>query len=289
MYRSRMPYTRWHAKGELLKERMKQCTFYRYYCLKKDLSGSDDSVPSESEKLPALMTKSTGEAAGTDTQCLKASKQKHGTFGKAIREQQKECEKMSRILGFGTRCERFPERQMGDAPPPGTYSSKLSAVDLCKKSDKRSEEPFTKASSTNRSLISTGNILGPGVYDAQKVLNRSTVVPSFGRFDTSSELRCAQPKIGYLANKIRTTTGPRFTEFPTGLELLESKENRFKGKFSSIPRFPKQVPVNSVAPNSYSPININFRKESFNVKRVPFLKSGGRLTKKQYDAFIGNF
>ncbi|KAF6768066.1 hypothetical protein AHF37_11528 [Paragonimus kellicotti] len=204
MYRSRMPYTRWHAKGELLKERMKESMASRYYRLRQQLSNSEESATFDNEKATGGLRPTQGEkterSAFDDTRCAADNEpQECVNMVKGLRQQQKEYEKANKLLGFGIQCERFKKDTKRYAPPPGTYNLKLSSLSVAPKSQSRNEEPFTKASKGGRILTKSVNSIGPGVYDTQSILNRTTVLESKGRFDINGEVRCGPIKCGYLA------------------------------------------------------------------------------------------
>ncbi|KAF5400954.1 hypothetical protein PHET_06002 [Paragonimus heterotremus] len=294
MYRSRMPYIRWHAKGELLKERIKESMASRYYRLRQQLSNSEESATSDNEKdtggLRSTQGQKTERSASDDTRYTEDNEPRECmTMVKGLRQQQKEYEKANKLLGFGIQCERFKkDTKKMQAPPPGTYNLKWSSFSVAPKSQSRNEEPFTKASKGSSVLTKSVSSIGPGVYDTQSVLNRSTVLESKGRFDINGEVRCGPIKCGYLATIAASQHGPRFTDFPTFVDLLSSRDNLRKGKFLLSERFPRKKAL-QLGPTTYDPVYPYEKPTSFNVKQVPFLRSAARMTDKQYQQFIGNF
>ncbi|GAA36807.2 hypothetical protein CSKR_101912 [Clonorchis sinensis] len=290
MYRSRMPYTRWHAKAELLKEQLRQAMRERYSHLRKEESNLDVSLGTENDRSSGMPTRdlaSTIRPTSGDRQEDSLSISQKIVI-KAIRQQQKECQRENKRLGFGIQCERFKKHVKEQAPPPGTYTDKLLSLNIAQKSESRQEEPFTKASKVTRLAHKQISSLGPGVYEPHRFLDRSTVVVSKGRFDTSNEIRCGRIKYGYLSTLLPPQSGPRFTDFPTSVDLLQTRDYKKKGKFSLIERFPRKKMGLRIGPTKYNPRNPYEDPISFNVKQVPFLKTAERMTNKQYQAFIGN-
>lgn len=45
---------------------------------------------------------------------------------------------------------------------------------------------------------------------------------------------------------------------------------------------------NEIAPNTYDPVWPAHKKKSFNVKQIPFMSSADRMTKREYELYIGN-
>ncbi|CAL8072615.1 unnamed protein product [Calicophoron daubneyi] len=297
MYRSRMPYTRWHAKEELLKERMKQSLSPKYYKLRSNVSSSETSSPSETDKLSCPSDEETTSVIPSDViadqqQCPKSPV-------KAIRQQQKEWQRAHTLLGFGIQSPRFRPVAQHRVPPPGTYDLKTPPV----KKLPRSEEPFTKAPQSNRQLAPQSHSLGPGIYEPQIILNKSTVVDSKGRFDTGSDIRCGPIKTGYLATMLKLGSGPRFTQFPSNLDLLNDRHNAYKGKFLRCDRNIRKCfdrifltnptakppdPKYQLSPCTYHPLRPYEIHHKFNVKLPPFMKLAARMTRREYDQYIGN-
>ncbi|THD22528.1 hypothetical protein D915_004264 [Fasciola hepatica] len=302
MYRSRMPYIRWHAKGELLKQRMKESMSPRYYRIHSDLFSSNDSQSSDYEK---------SEDYNETTQENKSKESQEEGFDpgrykrepiKPIREQLRECQKAKTLCGFGTQSERFPVDRRDHIPPPGTYDPLVNRRFGVAKSTKRKEQPFTKAPPANRVVSDTIPGVGPGIYNYQDALNLNTKVSSAGRFDTSTEIRCGPIKTGYFASLSTDRSGPRFTHFPSTIELAQAPANAYKGKFTrsdrgvqrphdrmsiSMPGMGLLYMKNELAPNTYNPIWPPDKK-SFNVKQVSFMSTAARMTKREYQAYIGN-
>ncbi|VDP87593.1 unnamed protein product [Echinostoma caproni] len=133
MYRSRMPYTRWHAKEDLLKERMKEAMSPRYYRIRSDLTSSDESLATEGDKPSDFcdgINESTVKVSAEDR--LDIGPYKRDPI-KPIRQQRKECQSANTLRGFGSQSERFRAskqmyvRRLG----PGIYDT-ASALNISK-------------------------------------------------------------------------------------------------------------------------------------------------------------
>lgn len=107
MYRSRMPYTRWHAKAEQIKERMKKNVIPNYYRIQSNRESSEESESSSSEQLLVFgESERENRSKASQEEGFDASRYKREPI-KPIREQIKEFQKKKTTLGFGTQSERF--------------------------------------------------------------------------------------------------------------------------------------------------------------------------------------
>nr|CAH8864768.1 unnamed protein product [Trichobilharzia regenti] len=277
------PPPRQTTRSQQLIERMRKSIGPRYYPGSEDPSHSDESFTlDDSSDDEDISEKSTDIIDRVIEFPL-------DPMPMGIRKKQAENAESKKILGFGMKSSRFPKpsSHLTITPAPGTYE-KYQEYNVKPKLSK-CQQSFTKAPNVNRHFHADTIYVGPGVYNYAKFHERSTVVESKGRFDTSNESRCKPIKVGYMARLVPTQNGPRLTNAKSSIDELLSPKYANKGKFSETERKTLQLTNQSgVSPNQYNPVDPNMYQSSFNVKSVPFLKQAPRMTKREFNNYIQN-